>query len=53
MTKRNVDLTTREIIVELNKEGYTTASIKRNFANQRRIVDSLCFGLPELHYGRV
>ena len=29
MTKRNVDLTNHAIIVELNKEGYTTAFIKQ------------------------
>ena len=38
MTKRNVDLTNRAIIVELNKEGYTTASIKQIMQSRHEII---------------
>ena len=40
MTKRNVDLTNRAIIVELNKEGYTTASIKQIMQSKHEITMS-------------
>ena len=40
MTKGNVDYTNRSIIVELNKEGYTTASIKQIMQSRHKIVVS-------------
>ena len=40
MTRRNVDLTNRAIIVELNKEGYTTASIKQIMQSKHKIIVS-------------
>jgi len=40
MTKRNVDLTNHAIIVELNKEGYTTASIKQIMQSRYEIIVS-------------
>ena len=40
MTKRNVDLTNRAIIVELNKEGYITASVKQIMQSRHEIIVS-------------
>ena len=40
MTKRNVDLTNRSIIVELNKEGYTPASMKQIMQSRHEIIVS-------------
>ena len=40
MTKRNVDLTNRTITVELNKEGYTTDSIKQIMQSRHEIIVS-------------
>jgi len=40
MTKVNVDLTSREIIVELNKEGYITASVKQIMQSRHEIIVS-------------
>ena len=40
MTKKNVDLTNRAIIVELNKEGYTTFSIKQIIQSRHEIIVS-------------
>jgi len=38
MTKRNIDLTNRAIIVELNKEGYTTAFIKQIIQSDMKLL---------------
>jgi len=40
MIKRNVDLTNRAIIVELNKQVYTTASIKQIMQSRHEIIVS-------------
>ena len=40
MTKRIVDLTNRAIIMELNKEDYTTASIKQIMQSRHEIIVS-------------
>jgi len=40
MTKRNFDLINRAIIVELNKKGYTTASIKQILQGRHEIIVS-------------
>ena len=40
MTKRNIDLTNRTIMVELNEEGYTTASIKQIMQSRHEIIVS-------------